>query len=91
VKTLGFDNLEYMYKDDSDSMDAYESCENPIFRNRSQWIEYLIQDGLLFKGNQLCISKISMRENLLKEKHSGGLDGHFGHDKTFVQLNSLYY
>jgi hypothetical protein len=32
-----------------------------------------------------------MRENLLKEKHSGGLAGHFGHDKTFVQLNSLYY
>jgi hypothetical protein len=32
-----------------------------------------------------------MRENLLKEKHSGGLDGHFGHEKTFVQLNSLYY
>jgi hypothetical protein len=32
-----------------------------------------------------------MRENLLKEKHSGGLAGHFGHDKTFVQLNSSYY
>jgi hypothetical protein len=32
-----------------------------------------------------------MRENLLKEKHSGGLVGHFGHDKTFAQLNSLYY
>jgi hypothetical protein len=32
-----------------------------------------------------------MRDNLLKEKHSGGLAGHFGHDKTFAQLNSLYY
>ena len=32
-----------------------------------------------------------MRENLLKEKHSGGLAGHFGHGKTFVQLNNLYY
>jgi hypothetical protein len=27
-----------------------------------------------------------MRENLLKEKHSGGLAGNFGHDKTFTQL-----
>jgi hypothetical protein len=27
-----------------------------------------------------------MRENLLKEKHSGGLAGHFGHDKTFSKL-----
>jgi hypothetical protein len=32
-----------------------------------------------------------MRENLLKEKHSGGLARHLGHDKTFVQLNSLSY
>jgi hypothetical protein len=32
-----------------------------------------------------------MRENLLKEKHSGGLAGHLCHDKTFAQLNSLYY
>jgi hypothetical protein len=32
-----------------------------------------------------------MRENLLKEKHSGGLAGHFGHEKTFAQLNSSYY
>jgi hypothetical protein len=31
-----------------------------------------------------------MRENLLKEKHSGGLAGHFSHDKTFAQLNNLY-
>jgi hypothetical protein len=91
VKTLGFDSLKDMYRDDSDFKDYYEACENPFLRDRSQWVEYLIQDGLLFKGNQLCIPKSSMRENLLKEKHSGGLDGHFCHDKTFVQLNSLYY
>jgi hypothetical protein len=29
--------------------------------------------------------------NLLKEKHNGGLAGHFGHDKTFSQLNNSYY
>jgi hypothetical protein len=90
VKTLGFDSLKDMYKDDLDFKDAYETCENHVLRDRSQWIEYLIQDGLLFKGNQLCISKSSIIENLLKEKHSGGLVGHFGHDKTFVKLNNLY-
>jgi hypothetical protein len=51
----------------------------------------MIQEGLLFKGNQLCIPKCSMRENLLREKHSGGLDGHFGHDKTFKKLNESYF
>jgi hypothetical protein len=51
----------------------------------------MIQDGLLFRGNQLCIPKCSMRENLLKEKHSGGLARHFGHDKTFLKLNGSYF
>jgi hypothetical protein len=51
----------------------------------------MIQEGLLFKGNQLCIPKCSMRDNLLKEKNSGGLTGHISHDKTFEQLSSSYY
>jgi hypothetical protein len=46
----------------------------------------VIQDRFLFRGNQLCILNCSMRENLLKEKHSGGLARHFGHDKTFAKL-----
>jgi hypothetical protein len=91
VKTLGFDSLKDMYIYDLDFKDAYEACENPVLRDRSQCIDYLIQDGLLFKGNQLCILKGSMRENLLKEKHNRGLVGHFGHDEKFVQLNNLYY
>jgi hypothetical protein len=32
-----------------------------------------------------------MRENILKEKHSGGLVGHFGYEKKFTQLNGSYY
>jgi hypothetical protein len=32
-----------------------------------------------------------MRENLLKEKHSGGLARHFSHDKTFSKLNGSYF
>jgi hypothetical protein len=54
-------------------------------------MEYIIQDELLFKGIQLCIPKLSMRDNLLKEKHSGRLVGHFGHDKTYAQLIFSYY
>jgi hypothetical protein len=51
VKTLGFYSLKDMYRDDSYFRDAYEACDNPVMRYRSQWVEYLIQDGLLFKGN----------------------------------------
>jgi hypothetical protein len=91
VKTLGFDDLKNMYRDDPDFKVAYEAAENQILRDRSQWTEYMIQEGLLFKGNHLCIPKCSMRENLLKEKHSGGLAGHFGHDKMFAKLNESYF
>jgi hypothetical protein len=88
---LGFDDLRDMYRDCTDFKEAYEATENPIFRDISQRIEYMIQDGLLFRGNRLCIPKCSMRENLLKEKHSGGLAGHFGHAKTFSKINESYY
>jgi hypothetical protein len=73
-----------MYKDDADFKDAYISCENPIANNRSLWLDYMLQEGLLFKNNTLCIPKCSMRENLIKEKKSGGLLGHFGKYKTFA-------
>jgi hypothetical protein len=87
VKTLGFENLRDMYGGDANFAKAYEAAENPVLKDRSPWIDYMIQEGLLFRGNQLCILKCSMRENLLKEKHSGGLAKHFGHDKTFTKLN----
>jgi hypothetical protein len=32
-----------------------------------------------------------MRENLVKEKHSGGLADYFGHDKTFAKLSESYF
>jgi hypothetical protein len=32
-----------------------------------------------------------MSENLLKEKHNGGLVGHFGKDKTFAQLSAFFF
>jgi hypothetical protein len=88
VETLGFQQLKQMYKED---VDFKEACKNPLLGDRSPWNEYLIQDGLLFKGIQLCILKCSMRDNLLKEKHSGSLVGHFGHDKTFAQLSNFHY
>jgi hypothetical protein len=91
VKTLGFDHLKEIYQEDPDFKEAYEAYGNPLLRDNYFWSEYLIQDGLLFKGIQLCIPRCSMRDNLLKEKHSVGLAEHFGYDKTFAQLSSLYY
>jgi hypothetical protein len=83
VETLGFEHLKEMYQEDPYFKEAYKACKNPLLGDKSPWTEYFIQDGLLFKGRQLCIPKCSMRDNLLKEKHSGGLAGQFVQDKTF--------
>ena len=91
ISTLGFENLIAMYKEDVDFMDIYVSCENPFTHNRSQWLDYMLQEGLLFKDNKLCIPICSMRENLIQEKHSGGLTGHFGQDKTFSLVSNFYF
>ena len=62
-----------MYVGDADFAEAYEAAENPVLSDKNSWMDYMIQNGLLFRGNQLCIPHCSMRENLLKEKHNGGL------------------
>jgi hypothetical protein len=53
-----------MYKEDPEFKESYEACENPVIIDRSPYMEYMIQEGLLFKGSQLCIPKCSMRDNL---------------------------
>lgn len=91
VQVTMFDSMKELYEDDVDFKEAFEACKNPAVRDRTRWLEFMIQDGLLFKGNQLCIPKCSIKENLIKEKHSGGLGGHFGHDKTLEQLKHFYF
>lgn len=46
---------------------------------------------MLFKGSQLCILRSSMRENLIKKKHSRGLVGYFGRGKTIYLVGENYY
>jgi hypothetical protein len=53
VETSGFEHLKEMYREDPYFKEDYEACKNPLLGDRSLWIEYLIQDGLLFKGSQV--------------------------------------
>ena len=66
-------------------------CRAPNLIKSHKYDEYFIQEGMLFKGIQLCIPRSSMRLHLIKEKHSGGLAGHFGIDKTLSLLKDKYY
>lgn len=83
---LRFDFIKELYEEDTNFKEAFEACKSLVTQDMSPWLDYMIQDGLLFKNDQLCIPNRSMRENLIKEKHSGGLGGHFGQDKTYDLL-----
>ena len=71
--------------------EPWKACTILVTLGRKKWLDFIIQDGMLFKGSQLCIPIISMRENLIKEKHSGGLAGHFGRDKMIALVFENYY
>ena len=86
MQVLGFEHLRDLYQTDADFKEAYEAFQNPLLRNDIPWLDYNLQEGLLFKGGQLCIPDCSMRENIIQENHSGGLTGHFDIDKTLSHI-----
>ena len=64
---VGFKELENSYLKDPNFAKAWKACIVPVTLDRTKWIDFIIHDGMLFKGNQLCIPRSSMRENLIKE------------------------
>ena len=80
-----------LYPGDPNFAKAWKVCIALLTLDRKKWLDFIIQDGMLFKGSHFCIARSSMRENLIKEKLSGRLDGHFGQDKTFSLVVEHYY
>jgi len=66
----------------------YQSLQQ---RPSSEPSDYTLLDGYLFKGNQLCIPKTSVREFLIWEVHAGGLAGHFGRNKTILAMEEQFF
>lgn len=82
LETTRISYLKDMYVNDANFKEIYQSCTNLDDRYNCEYVDFLIQEGLLFKGGQLCIPKCSMRDNIIKEKHSGALSSHFILDNT---------
>ena len=52
VEVVGFDELKDLYPKDPNFAEAWKACIEPIIVDRTRWLDYLIQDGMLFKGSQ---------------------------------------
>ena len=89
IEVVGFKELSTLYPDDPDFGEAWKACTEPVTLDRTKWLDFMIHDTMFFK--ELCIPRSSMRENLIKEKHSGGLARHFGRDKTIALVAENYY
>ncbi|KAI3760252.1 hypothetical protein L1987_50645 [Smallanthus sonchifolius] len=50
--------------------------------------DFLLHDGFLFKGNQLCIPDSSLRLKIIQELHG---EGHVGRDRTLHLVQSSYF
>ena len=88
---VGSDELKNLYPKDPEFAKSWKACKEPITLDRTTWLDYMIQDGMFFKGSKLCIPRNSLRENLIEKKHSGGMVGHFGRDKTIFIISKHYF
>ncbi|XP_049394740.1 uncharacterized protein LOC125859038 [Solanum stenotomum] len=84
-KLLGFDQIKFLYANDSDFGEIFAECKLGPFE------KFNPQDEFLFKENKLCFPNCSLREPFVKEAHCGGLMGHFGVPKTLEILSEHFY
>ena len=91
IEVVGFKELSTLYPDDPNFGEAQKVYRKHITHDKTKWLDFMIQDRILFKGRKFCIPRSSMRDNPIKEKHSAGLAGNFGRDKTISLVVENYY
>ena len=85
---IGFDRLKNEYSACPDFGIIYNEVSNG---NRQEYLDFLVENGYLFKVTKLCVPRISFRDLLIWEMHAGGLAGHFGRDKTIALVEDRFY
>jgi hypothetical protein len=83
---FGLESIKQLYAMDVDFKDAYKNC-----REGRTWSKYVLQDGLLYCANKLCVPVSFIRLLFLQEAHEGGLMGHFGVKKTEDVLAAHFF
>ncbi|WVZ81234.1 LOW QUALITY PROTEIN: hypothetical protein U9M48_028633 [Paspalum notatum var. saurae] len=85
-RIFGLETIKGLYAADFDFKEAFQNC-----REGRTWNKYVLNDGLLFRANKLCVPDSSVRLLFLQEAHGGGLMGHFGVKKTTEVLTAHFF
>lgn len=82
ANVVGFDTFNELYAEDP----SFEKIYVEVTTGERN--DYVLLNGYIFCGLQLCVSDCSLREQILRELHG---EGHFGRDKTLALISSDYY
>ena len=88
TEVLGFDILKDDYETCPDFGEIYIGLRDGLFREQD---DYFLQNEFLFRANRLCVPQTSVRDFIVREIHAGGLAGHFGKNKTIMQVEEQFY
>ncbi|KAE8730445.1 ABC transporter G family member 6 [Hibiscus syriacus] len=82
TKVAGFETFTDMY--------AADPSFGRIFQEVTEGHrhDFVLHNGYLFRGLQLCIPDCSLRQQIISELHN---EGHFGRDKTLALISSEFY
>ncbi|GJT57199.1 RNA-directed DNA polymerase [Tanacetum coccineum] len=83
-EVVGFDSIKELYVTDEDFRNTWMELKTKQLRG-----EFLLLDGYLFKGNRVYIPKTSLKSQLIKDIHVGGLSD--GRDKIIASVESRFY
>jgi hypothetical protein len=83
---FGLESIKEFYATDVDFKDAYEN-----YREGTTLNKYVLQDGLFYRANKLCVPVSFVRLLFLQEAHGGGLMGYFRVKKTEDVLAAHFF
>ena len=51
IEVFGFKELSKLYLEDPDFGEAWKACTKPVTLDRMKRLDFIIRDGVLFKGS----------------------------------------